>query len=625
MLTKSLSLNDNNNNDSNNINQNDEYNQLVLDAFNSCIPYINELYPNVVKNISALGLLQKRTLIRTILTNITVIIDDETCMKIDKLLTFELSDTGTIDLDSISPFGKVKQTIVSVWKGSIVRLEVDAIVNAVSNPYCLGCNIPLHTCIDSHIHSSAGPRLKNEAKILSKTEWKTPLKVGECRPTKAHCLPCKHIIHTKGPICQEPTDTDKQNLINCYVNSLNLAKALRLRTIAFCCISSGIHCFQPYLASRIAIETVRTYLENNVNTFDSIVFAVSSSMEFKSYMNNQNIMLKKQPSEISRPVESTKKRMLLPLPALKGLHYPLIINDESDMDSSKDIDLDTSVDLHSLKLLTSIEGARDHFSNRTRDSTWKDIDDDELEMPDINRLNSLKLNTSLVDAANKERLSDAGSSSDSKSFMNDSMDAKYDWIHLTLTSGSKSQQAFLNDFAGNINDDTNIESSYLKKLSSIYNPDLSVMQYILGRTRLSKNLSSTWRCYKERKKFKMILAAIFVIQRAYKSYYVREKLIRFRIELRMLRHRAIVNIQSLWRRYICRQKFIKLYIEISIRVSVQKYAIVKISRVYRGYAAREKVSKHIYAIIALQSYYRMKLCRYYHQMIISLSMTNIIT
>ena len=598
-----------------------EYKELVSNAFNACIPYINELYPNIVKSIPTLGLLQRRTLIRTILAVATVTIDDDTCIQIDNLLKFELNDSNKFDLDSIPPFAKVKQTIVSVWQGNIVRLDIDAIVNAVSNPYCLGCNIPLHACIDSVIHSYDGPRLKNETKYLLKTsnEWKKPLDTGECRAIKAHCLPCKYIIHTKGPTCQEPTDIDKQNLMNCYINSLNLAKSMGLRSIAFCCISSGLHGLQPDQASRIAIDTVRSYLEKieNFNCFDTIVFTVSTSQEFKSYMSNQNLMLKKQSLDIQIKEPLIKKRIMLPLSALKGLHYPWLLNDENDVENSKDLDLNDSKDLHSLKLSTSIEGAREYFSSRIRPSTWKDIDgdgdgdgEDELEMPSFDMLNALKLNSSLSKTSARNVSSVVNDSND---VMNDSLDTKYDWILLTLNSGSRMQQALLNDLDGNINDmDTNVESSYLKKLSDIYNPDLTVMQYILGRTRLSTKLSSIWRGYRERKKLKIVLTAILLIQRAYKRYYIREKLLKFRIELRALRYRSILNIQTLWRRYICRQKFLKLYIEMNIRASVQKYVVIKISRLYRGYTDRKKVNKYLFAVKTLQSYARMKLCRYYY-------------
>ena len=256
-------------------NKDDEYKTLVINAFTSCIPYINEIYPNLVKDIPNLGLLQKRTLIKTILATTTNIIDDKTCDIIDKLVKCELNSKGIFDVDTIPPFGKVKQTIISLWLGNIVRLQIDVIVNAVSNPYCLGCNIPLHYCLDSSIHTFAGPRLKNGSKLLIKNsdDWKKPLDTGESRITKAYCLPCKYIIHTKGPICQESTIEDKNNLISCYINSLNLAKSMGLRTIAFSCISSGLHSFQPIESSKIAIDTVKSYLEKpeNLNSFMKMI------------------------------------------------------------------------------------------------------------------------------------------------------------------------------------------------------------------------------------------------------------------------------------------------------------------------------------------------------------------
>ena len=599
----------------------DEYKELVSSAFNSCLPYINELYPNLVNISSTIGLLQQRTLIKTILAVATNIIDEITCIKIDKLLKFELNDAGIFDLDSIPPFGKVKQTIISVWQGSIVRLEVDAIVNAVSNPYCLGCNIPLHNCIDNTIHSFAGPRLRNESKFLSKTSdaWKKPINISECRVTKAHCLPCKYVIHTKGPTCQEPCEKDKQQLANCYINILNIVKSMGLRSVAFCCISTGLHSFEPELSSRIAIDTVKSYLEKieNLNCFDAIIFAVSTSKEFKSYMNNQSILLTKNSLSISIINEQLpKKKIVLPLSALKGLHYPWIISDESEkIESLKESDMNNGIDLHKLNLLTSIEGAREHFLNNNKlsvESTWKEIEDDsEVDLPDFDKLNLLKLDPSLG-LCNSRSDDHTVLGSDSKDVMNDAMDTKYDWILLTLNSGSRMQQAILNDLSSNISDsDSNEEAGYLKKLSNIYKPDLSVMQYIIGCTKLSTKLSSIWRGYQMKQKLRMAISSIRLIQRVYKRYYVREKLIKCRIELRMLRFKSIIKIQSVWRKYICRQKFLKMYIELSIHKSVQNYALVKISSLYRGYKVRKSTLIYLHAIIALQSYFRMKNFRYY--------------
>ena len=102
-----------------------------------------------------------------------------------------------------------------LWRGDITTLQVDAIVNA-ANSGLTGCYSPLHGCIDNAIHTFAGVKLRLEcAKIMEKQGFPEPM--GTAKITKAYNLPCKHVLHTVGPMISGAlTQTDCQELASCY-------------------------------------------------------------------------------------------------------------------------------------------------------------------------------------------------------------------------------------------------------------------------------------------------------------------------------------------------------------------------------------------------------------------------
>ena len=107
---------------------------------------------------------------------------------------------------------------------------------------------------------------------------------GEVILTEGYNLPCKYIIHTVGPQIEDyPTKQDREDLKNCYLNSLKLAKKNNLKTITFPCISTGLYSFPNEEACKIAIKTVSDYLKANPNTFDHIIFNVFKSEDYVLY------------------------------------------------------------------------------------------------------------------------------------------------------------------------------------------------------------------------------------------------------------------------------------------------------------------------------------------------------
>ena len=150
--------------------------------------------------------------------------------------------------DAISPQVEENKRI-SVFVGDITTLKVDAIVNAANSSLLGGDGI------DGAIHKAAGPQLLEECKTLG------GCKVGESKMTDAYNLPCKKIIHTVGPNLNVMTDMDKacDLLESCYNSVLDLAMKNNLRSVAFCCISTGIYNFPKPLAAKIAVSTIQKH------------------------------------------------------------------------------------------------------------------------------------------------------------------------------------------------------------------------------------------------------------------------------------------------------------------------------------------------------------------------------
>ena len=113
------------------------------------------------------------------------------------------------------------------------------------------------------------------------------LQTGKAFITNGYNLPSKYVIHTVGPIIYENvTEKEILELKNCYINSLELAKENNIKTIAFPCISTGEFRFPKELASKIAIETIKEYLDTNEEYFEKIIFNVFLDVDYKIYLKN---------------------------------------------------------------------------------------------------------------------------------------------------------------------------------------------------------------------------------------------------------------------------------------------------------------------------------------------------
>ncbi len=167
---------------------------------------------------------------------------------------------------------------IALFKGDITTIEADAIVNA-ANSAMLGCFHPLHNCIDNAIHSAAGVQVRLDCNDIMKGK---EAENGDVIVTKAYNLPSKFIFHTVGPIVNgRVTKENESDLAKCYRNCLEKASEMRLESIAFCCISTGVFGYPKEEAASVAIETVKEYLKKNGEI--KVIFNVFTEDDYDVY------------------------------------------------------------------------------------------------------------------------------------------------------------------------------------------------------------------------------------------------------------------------------------------------------------------------------------------------------
>lgn len=181
---------------------------------------------------------------------------------------------------------------VALYRGDITRLRGDAVVNAANTTLLGGGGI------DGAIHRAAGPQLLAECRTLGGCA------TGQAKLTAGYSLPARHVIHTVGPIGEnEPA------LHSCYVSVLRLVREHGLQSVAVCGISTGIYGYPVEKAARVALATVRRWLEHRCNRLrvQRIVFVTFTQRETDVY--NQLMPLYFPPTDL--PLTLSAKRKIL--------------------------------------------------------------------------------------------------------------------------------------------------------------------------------------------------------------------------------------------------------------------------------------------------------------------------
>lgn len=143
------------------------------------------------------------------------------------------------------------KSTITLFRGDITTLKVDAIVNAANRTLLGGGGV------DGAIHRAAGPELLEACRLLNGCE------TGKAKLTPGFLLPASYVIHTVGPVWQDGKNREEELLQGCYTNSLKLALDNGIKSIAFPNISTGVYGFPKVLAAEIAIASVKAFLEKH--------------------------------------------------------------------------------------------------------------------------------------------------------------------------------------------------------------------------------------------------------------------------------------------------------------------------------------------------------------------------
>lgn len=141
------------------------------------------------------------------------------------------------------------KTKITILRGDITKVTFDAIVNAANTSLLGGSGV------DGAIHRAGGPRILEECRKIGRC------RVGQAVITTGGNLPAGYVIHTVGPVWNGGSTRVADLLTDCYYNSLALAVEKGLKTIAFPNISTGIYGFPKKEACKIAVRTIREFVE----------------------------------------------------------------------------------------------------------------------------------------------------------------------------------------------------------------------------------------------------------------------------------------------------------------------------------------------------------------------------
>lgn len=169
---------------------------------------------------------------------------------------------------------KSEESRITLIKGDITKLEVDAIVNAANSTLLGGGGV------DGAIHKAGGKQILEECIAIRNKQG--GCNAGEAVITTGGLLKVKFIIHTVGPVWNGGSNEEDNLLANCYINSLKLAEENNIKTIAFPNISTGVYRFPKERAANIAVKTVKNYLWGN-ESIEKVIFISFNEYNYQLY------------------------------------------------------------------------------------------------------------------------------------------------------------------------------------------------------------------------------------------------------------------------------------------------------------------------------------------------------
>ncbi|CAN5327002.1 O-acetyl-ADP-ribose deacetylase [soil metagenome] len=162
-------------------------------------------------------------------------------------------------------------------QGDITEQQVDAIVNAANSGLLGGGGV------DGAIHRRGGPEILAACRELRAGRFADGLPTGQAVVSTAGKLPARRVIHTVGPRWKGGGRGEAELLASAYRTSLEVADAEGLRTVAFPAISTGAYGYPSEEATRVAIDSVVTFLREHADAFDEVRFVVFSRTHREVY------------------------------------------------------------------------------------------------------------------------------------------------------------------------------------------------------------------------------------------------------------------------------------------------------------------------------------------------------
>jgi O-acetyl-ADP-ribose deacetylase (regulator of RNase III) len=170
----------------------------------------------------------------------------------------------------------VSKTKIRIVQGDITEQGTDAIVNAANSSLMGGGGV------DGAIHRKGGPKILEECKKIRGTTWLNGLPTGKAVITTGGDLKARYVIHAVGPVWHGGKHGENKLLAEAYKNSLKLAVSAGLKTIAFPSISTGAYGYPIEKASKIALKTVKEFLEKDYR-LDEVLIVLFSEPDLETY------------------------------------------------------------------------------------------------------------------------------------------------------------------------------------------------------------------------------------------------------------------------------------------------------------------------------------------------------